>query len=483
MPSISNIVRNKHFFALVVFSILFLVVFYPSWMSLAEKWSQMDQGYSHGFMVFALFVYLLGDRIAQIDFKEIQPFYFIIPVLVGLSLLNILSWHADIQLIQWLTLPLLFLGFFVCIYGVSQSKKLLFPIGFLMFAIPIWDYLTLPLQEIAVTITSALLSFVNIPAFIDGLYVSIPQGTFEIAGGCSGLRYLLVILTLSSLHGYLNYSLWRTKVTLITIACVLGLVTNWLRIFFIIVIGYKTDMQSSLIKEHELFGWVLFAIILIPLFFIAQKLPGYFNDEIPEQIKATNGYSDSFKISPYLIAFICTLILPLIIQPTVANVNSQLLTVLPGETIEEPLWINPKYHGVDHSVDQVVDYNGQKLQISIRSYDEQQQEKELVSYNNVNYSKKWKLVDSYKSGGFAFNVLKHRFLDASVLVASRYYISTIKTADSTTAKLLELFKPLMASSRSSVLIMASPCSENCNMAEENIQQFISRESEFINNFH
>jgi hypothetical protein len=103
-----------------------------------------------------------------------------------------------------------------------------------------------------------------------------------------------------------------------------------------------------------------------PTIFIAQKLPGYFNDEIPEKIKIANRYSDSFKIWPYLGALICTLTLPLIILPTVANVNSQLLTVLPGEIIEEPLLINPTYYGADHSVNQVVDYNGKKLQISIR---------------------------------------------------------------------------------------------------------------------
>jgi hypothetical protein len=41
----------------------------------------------------------------------------------------------------------------------------------------------------------------------------------------------------------------------------------------------------------------------------------------------------------------------------------------------------------------------------------------------------------------------------------------------------------MASSRSSVLIMASSCRDDCVMAMENIQQFISRESEFIKNPH
>jgi exosortase A len=483
MTSIVNFFRNKNHLSFFIYSIVFLIVFYPSWGSLADKWGQLDKGYSHGLLVFGLFVYLLSEKIVQINFNKVKPFYYSIPVLLGLSLLNILSWHADIQLIQWLTLPLLYFGFFVCIYGVSESKKLLFPIAFLLFAIPIWDYLTLPLQEISVVITTALLSLVNIPAFIDGFYVTISPGTFEIAGGCSGLRYLLVILTLSSLHGYLSYSLWRTRVALLVIASILGLVTNWLRIFFIILVGYETEMQSSLIKEHELFGWVLFAVILIPLFFIAQKLPQYFNDEIPQKIKVNKRHSGLFNIYPYLIASVCTLALPILIQPSEATVNSPLLTVFPEEITKEPLLINPKYDGFDHGLDQVIEFNSEMMQISIRAYDEQQQGKELIAYNNVNYSKVWQLVNSYKNNGFAFNQLKHSFRDERVLVASRYYIADIGTANSTTAKLLELFKPLMASSRSSVLIMASSCRDDCVMAMENIQQFISRESEFIKNPH
>ena len=443
----------------------------------------MDQGYSHGFIVFGLFVYLLVGRLRVINYLEIKPFYYVLPVLLVLSLINILSLYANIQLIQWLTLPILFFCFFVLVYGIRQSRKLLFPFVLLLFAIPVWDYLVIPLQNITVFINTELLKFFQITAFIDGYFVAIPSGTFEIAGGCSGLRYLIVILALSSLHGYLNYSLWRTWMALIFIACIFGLVTNWLRVFFIILIGYETEMQSSLIKEHEFFGWILFAIILVPLFYIAHKLPNYFYDEAPEEVKLSKRSPSSINLSVYVVAFVGTLSLPIIIQPSVSSIINQPLPEPPGAIVQQPLLVKPIYHGADHSFDHVLYLNNRNMQVSFRAYDVQRQGKELIAYNNVNYSKNWKLLNSYKREGFVFNVIQHRYQDYNVLLASRYNISGISTSNVTIAKLLELFKPLMTNSRSSAFILASMCNESCNSTEKQMLQFISGNAIYIEGLH
>ena len=42
-----------------------------------------------------------------------------------------------------------------------------------------------------------LLRTVGIPAYFDGLQFQIPAGSFEIAGGCSGLHFLIVALAIA----------------------------------------------------------------------------------------------------------------------------------------------------------------------------------------------------------------------------------------------------------------------------------------------
>ncbi|MCU0940270.1 MAG: EpsI family protein, partial [Burkholderiaceae bacterium] len=54
----------------------------------------------------------------------------------------------------------------------------------------------------------------------------------------------------------------------------LALLTNWIRVFIIIVAGHLTDMQHFLVKvDHYYFGWVLFSFVLVGYVFLASYLP------------------------------------------------------------------------------------------------------------------------------------------------------------------------------------------------------------------
>jgi len=52
----------------------------------------------------------------------------------------------------------------------------------------------------------------------------------------------------------------------------IALVANWLRVAGIVWIGYLTEMQSEMIQDHYMYGWFVFAIFLIPIFWFDQKL-------------------------------------------------------------------------------------------------------------------------------------------------------------------------------------------------------------------
>jgi len=52
-------------------------------------------------------------------------------------------------------------------------------------------------------------------------YVHIPSGTFEIAGGCSGLHFFIVALAISALYGELQRDSIKIRVALICLAALL----------------------------------------------------------------------------------------------------------------------------------------------------------------------------------------------------------------------------------------------------------------------
>ena len=108
---------------------------------------------------------------------------------------------------------------------------------------------------------------------VEGIFVHLTGiGIFEVAHGCSGLRYLLVGQLLALLYGELNLERIRSRIWLYLLAVGLALFANWIRVFVIIYVGHESNMQSSLINEHDNFGWMVFAVTLIPLFFVGRML-------------------------------------------------------------------------------------------------------------------------------------------------------------------------------------------------------------------
>ncbi len=119
--------------------------------------------------------------------------------------------------------------------------------------------------------------FFDIDFEVEGVFVYlIGVGTFEVAHGCSGLRYLLVGgQALVLIYGELYLSRLRSRITLFCLGGVaFALLANWIRVFVIIYMGgYETNMQSGLIEDHENFGWWVFAGTLVPpLYFLARQL-------------------------------------------------------------------------------------------------------------------------------------------------------------------------------------------------------------------
>jgi EpsI family protein len=176
---------------------------------------------------------------------------------------------ATTEIVSEALLPLLWIATVWASAGRSNARRLASAIGYFYFAIPIWDVLNGTLQRLTVTVVSWWLRGANVPAHLDGNFIHLPLGTFEVAGGCAGLSFLIVSLALAALGGVLYHHRWVPRLALVLVAVLLALFANWLRVFSVVMAGYLTDMQSFLVvKDHYYFGWVLFFVCLSPLWWV-----------------------------------------------------------------------------------------------------------------------------------------------------------------------------------------------------------------------
>jgi exosortase len=271
--------RVKSLVPLVLLA-LFVVIFFSTFEGLYFRWIKWDEGLSHGLLVNAVFIYLLVKSLPwqhTTDTKMTAVLLYL-----GLALAS-LSWFifrlANIYLLEQLALLYLLAGLYACSYGLKTAFAhrllLLLPI----FTIPLWEQLNDLLVNLSGFVVGKLVQMINMPAVIEGNSIFIPYGHIVIADGCSGLRYFEIALALGFIIGLLNnYTEKRLAPTLL-VAALLGLAANWIRIFVLVIIGNETKMQSSLMANHEYFGWALFGLMCLPAIYFApivaapKKLP------------------------------------------------------------------------------------------------------------------------------------------------------------------------------------------------------------------
>ena len=122
-------------------------------------------------------------------------------------------------------------------------------------------------------VVTRMVAWSGIPAFIEGNVVHVPAGIFEIASGCSGLNYLVVGLALGSFYALMYLQRWSHRGVLVAVAAGLAIVSNWIRVYVLILVGHLSEMQHYLITvEHHWFGWILFLVMMAPMLLVARRL-------------------------------------------------------------------------------------------------------------------------------------------------------------------------------------------------------------------
>ena len=463
------------------------ILFSESLARIGDRWLKFDESYSHGFLLLFVSIILVGKKLkAESRTAGFYPLWFFpfCLALLGYSLGGILR----VEAIQDLLLIPITLSVFAILLGWEQVRRLMFPVGVLFFAMPFWDYLSWPLQIITVSVNEVGLGLLGISFRIDGIYVYLTDiGVFEVAHGCSGLRYFLVGMSLSVLYGELNLKTISSRFVLVLAAVALSLLANWIRVFVIIYMGYKTNMQSGLIAEHDNFGWWVFGVSLIPLFLFGRFLEKRESStKNPTKSRCQNHTKGGF-IASTCIAFFS--ILAFVGIPSsygiITKEPNRYDVRLDGEKYSPVFhkglegW-RPHINNPDRVFQQTLFksfglHSGLSTSpimyyASIHSYDFQRQHAEVIQYFNKMYdAQHWKVIhlfDIQTTGGKILKglSLEERGTGKSVHVAYGYYVEGYWESDELHAKLAQLKGFHNSRTDASVFAFGVACSD-CNGTE------------------
>lgn len=449
-------------------------------------WLDQTSHYSHGFIVIALVGYRLwADR------------RFIKGEGLNLSSLILISSATLCASVAWLfgelagirvpgvfaALTLLWLALSVPagrggFWRLSPYFALLFTI------IPFWSrILNPPLQNIASTVVNTVLKLFNLTIFVDGNTIFMPEIVFEIVGGCSGLGYVLVAFTLAV---YLaldaRLSLLRAGV-LVTVLVSLAIISNWLRITSIMLVGYFEGPTHPLVYDHVWFGWVVFAIVFIPVLWSLSKRLTNTSLASPKREANTRGQGAILWIISLM------LLMPIL----------NILLTIGSYRIPEPKWLSPvtiskvqepwdpefwQPHYPYAAADKMSFFEIESHEVALYQayYPNQRDGIEPVDSTNNLGGTRWlptsqasTVIKSPNAFGVSATIFSSSTGTGNMLVWHWYRIGRTHASTNVEAKVMQVFQKLLLRPDAMLSALAVRCVDaDCNEADKTLSEFLAK---------
>ena len=404
--------------ALVAIVVLTGALYWPSTASLIFEWFEVpSSAYRHGSLIVVIVLWLMARKVhgpASVPAVESARIAWPHLLLLAAGFVWLVGFRAGIQVAHQAMLPIVIWLTVRCVFGKPIAAVSLVPVGLLYSAIPVWHVTVPALQGMTVAVVSALLRVVGIPAYVSGDFVHIRSGVFHVEDGCAGLHYFIVAATIAVLFGELRDDRPRTRVYLFGLAIGLALVSNWLRVFIIIVAGDLTDMQHYLVRvDHSTFGWVVFGFAMVA-FLLLGRLK-FLNGAAPEvavepaaAVERTSGSA----VRTFTLAALAAMLGPawLLLMPvrSAAGPNVSVPAALagwagPGGSCRGR-W-RPRYAAADLRVKQEFTRAGEAVCFYSATYLSQHQDKELIGYFSSIYDPDSEVVSAgtRQAGGRTVN--------------------------------------------------------------------------------
>ncbi|MFW6186075.1 MAG: exosortase/archaeosortase family protein [Halobacteriota archaeon] len=242
-------------------SVLFLCLLYLNTLHwLVYSWIH-NPYYSHGFIVLAISGYF-AYRQRGMEFNINNSGLYVVTPSV---LVHVFSSLWSVEYLSALSFITALFGLCWTFYG-DQARDILFPVFFLVLAVPLPIYgITNQLEVLSAGASAGLVNLLGIEATHIGAEIHLSASSFVVGTPCSGIRSIMALLTIAALYAYLiNDRMWL-KGLLVAIAVPIAFVANILRITSILTIAEFFNTEIALGFFHYASDIMLFVLGVIML--------------------------------------------------------------------------------------------------------------------------------------------------------------------------------------------------------------------------
>ena len=248
-----------------------LTIFWDTAISIERTWAGSDL-FGHGFLILPITAFLLWRRRAAL--RQLVP----TTSLLGLAVIAVMAvgWLlgdlAAASVVKQFALVGMIQGLVLAVLGVQATRIILFPLAYLYFGAPVGAFLIEPLQDVTAEFVVAALRMTGIPVYLDGLLIHIASGSFEVAAACSGTRFLISTVALSTLGANLFYRSLRRRALFMALAVIVPIIANGIRAYGIVMIADLSNYRWGVGEDHVTMGMIFMSMVTLGLLFVGMSM-------------------------------------------------------------------------------------------------------------------------------------------------------------------------------------------------------------------
>lgn len=479
-------------------SCVFLAIslhFYPQALNeLHQHWiTPDDQDAGYYMLAVALIAGWIRIQSARIDNSHHLLF-------IGLAvLISLLLWFALALSIKTIALAMILVGWPIFIgatINLQAAYKILLPMLLIGTVFPAWYLFTPYLQTMTLHISTFMTTPFSIPMFIEGNFITIPGGIIHVAGGCAGIKYLQTLMSLAVIF-LLIYPIKLRYIPLVFITTLLAaLVTNWLRVFILILIGHHLGVDHPIMIDHDWLGWLVFIMVLPGwLWVLNQKRfrPNQLNDKGANLFKAPA--TSSWQMPRAAIAFlICGFIwiTPALLNQSGQSKDANAPTAIDTKQLADAVFPStlasfnlqgsssqqdwqPVFFGHDIKIAGIYRQGNTRIDAMAIGYSREKQGEELSNGNNEILDSEIysKIIDSASGiDNWAITQGSHLVSNQSRIVFYQYRSGDYATASTLRFKLKQASELLAQRELPLIVMYSMICAQNCSKQQKVLENFV-----------
>ncbi len=278
MDIIQSIAESKISVALCsLLGLVFIACYYPTFQWLNFKYLGLDSYYSHGYLIPFISAYMIYCKREDLSHTQLSGSLSGLWIITCALAIHIFGVLGDIHFISGFSMILYIAGCSLYLLGADFTKKIAYPICYLVLMCPVPDafinIVALPAKSLATTLSLYIIGFLDIPFIREGFRIQFATSSYVVETPCNGMRSLISFLALGFLFLYFMRARLLKKILFLAIIPPIAIFLNGIRIAMLLYIAnrYGPAAASPDSYLHDGSGMVVF-IVGFAVLMIAYKL-------------------------------------------------------------------------------------------------------------------------------------------------------------------------------------------------------------------